>query len=360
MEVVKGVYQIKIPLSERLSHDDDARPIKASKDKLVDAIEQNILGPRSVSYVNVYLIEGNKENLLIDTGWDTPDAFSALNKEFKNYGFTFKDISQIVITHFHPDHYGLAGKLKQICGGKIALSKVEADLLDSRYINPDELLKEIRRFLLAHGVPKKEVTKLSEVSMPAQKLVTPTKPDILLKTGKKIVVDPFEFKVLLTPGHSPGHICLYEPNRKLLFTGDHILPDITPHVGLHPQSGENPLGGYLSSLQELLKLEVNLAFPGHGASFSGVRQIGENLLRHHEQRRAAILKALQEDMKSGYQIAMELPWRSDIKPISFEALHVFDQRLAIMETLAHIESLCKDGKVQKIEQDGAILYFAGG
>ena len=78
-------------------------------------------------------------------------------------------------------------------------------------------------------------------------------PDIKLKEGKKISIDPFEFKVFLTPGHSPGHICLYEPNRKLLFTGDHILPEITPHIGFHPQSGENPLGAYLKSLEKMMK-----------------------------------------------------------------------------------------------------------
>jgi glyoxylase-like metal-dependent hydrolase (beta-lactamase superfamily II) len=360
MEVVKGVYQIKVPLSGVTLPPYDAKPLKASRDKLVDVIEQNVLGSRALSHVNVYLIEGSKENLLIDAGWDTPDAFSALNKELRNYGFTLKDISQIIITHFHPDHYGLAGKLKQICGGKIALSKIEADLLDSRYINPEELLKQMRRFLLAHGVPKNQVAKLSEASMPVQKLVTPTMPDILLKAGKKISVDPFEFKALLTPGHSPGHICLYEPNRKLLFTGDHILPEIAPHVGFHPQSGENPLGDYLNSLEKILKLEVNFAFPGHGPSFSGVRQIVENLLRHHERRKSAILKVLQEDMKTAYRVATEIPWRSDIKPISLDSLPAFDQRLAIMETLAHIEFLCKEGEVQKIEQGGTTLYFAGG
>ena len=146
----------------------------------------------------------------------------------------------------------------------------------------------------------------------------------------------------------------------MLFTGDHILPEIAPHIGFHPQSGENPLGDYLNSLEQLLKLEVNFAFPGHGPSFSGVRQIGENLIRHHERRKSAILKSLQENMKSAYQVALEIPWRSDIKPVSLESLSIFDQRLAIMETLAHIEFLCKEGTVQKIEQKSGILYFAGG
>lgn len=360
MEVVRGVYQIKIPLSGASLLPDDAKPLKASKERLVDVIEQKVVGPLALTHVNVYLIEGTKENLLIDTGWDTPDAFAELNKELRNNGFSFKDISQILVTHFHPDHYGLAGKIKQISGAKLALSEIETEMLDSRYINLAELLKQMRRFLLANGVPKTEILKLSEASLPARKLVVPTTPDIKLKEGKKISIDPFEFKVLSTPGHSPGHICLYEPHRKLLFTGDHILPEISSHIGCHPQSGENPLGAYLNSLKAMMKLEVNFAFPGHGPAFSGVRQIIENSLRHHEQRKSVILKSLRENMKSAYQVATEIPWKTDIKPVNFQSLNVFDQRLAITETLAHIELLRSEGAVQLIEQDGTNLYFAGG
>ena len=360
MELVRGVYQIKVPLDGAKLLPDDAKPLKVGKEKLVDVIEQKVLGALSLSHVNVYLIEGAKQNMLIDTGWDTPDAFSTLTKELRKFGFTFKDISQIVITHLHPDHYGLSGKLKQLSGGSIAMSEIETAMLDARYVHPAELVKQMRWFLLANGVPKSGIMQLSEASMPARKFVVPAKPDITLREGKKISLEPFEFKILLTPGHSAGHICLYEPNRKLLFSGDHILPEITPHIGLHPQSGENPLEAYLASLKQMMKLEVTMAFPGHGPAFSGVRQIIEGTLRHHEQRSKIILKALQDNTKTAYQVATEIPWLSDVKPGSFQNLNVFDQRLAIMETLAHIELHSKEGKVQLFQQEGINLYFAGG
>jgi glyoxylase-like metal-dependent hydrolase (beta-lactamase superfamily II) len=360
MELVKGVYQIQIPLSGVDLVPDDTRPIKAKSDKLIDVIEQKILAARPLPAVNVYLIEGTKENILIDTGWDTPEAFATLNKGLRNYGFTFKDISQIIITHIHPDHYGLSGKLKQLTGGKIAISEIESGMIDSRYINSNELLKQVKKFLQANGVPKGDVLKFAEASLPTRKLVVPVMPDIKLKEGKKISVDPFEFKVIATPGHSPGHICLYEPNRKLLFTGDHILPEITSHIGLHPQSGNNPLSAYLSSLRAMIDLPVNFAFPGHGPACSGIRQIMESLIRHHEERNRAILKALQENIKSGYQVATELLWLTSVKPVNFENLNLFDQRLALTETLAHIDYLLNEGDVQKFEQEGTITYFAGG
>jgi glyoxylase-like metal-dependent hydrolase (beta-lactamase superfamily II) len=360
MELVRGVYQIKMPLPGTAMLPDDGNPIKASRGNLVDVIEQKVLGALALADVNVYLIEGAKENILIDTGLDTPDAFGTLNKELRHYGFTFKDISRIIITHIHPDHYGLSGKLKQISGCKVAMSEIESGIIDSRYINSNELLKQIRKFLQVNGVPKADLSKFAEVSLPAGKFVVPAIPDIKLKAGSKISVDPFEFKVLATPGHAAGHICLYEPNRKLLFTGDHILPQITSHIGLHPQSGNNPLAAYLDSLEEMMKLEVNFAFPGHGPAFSGIRQIIDGLFRHHESRSAIILKALQENMKSAYQVASEVPWMSGSRAGNFQNLNLFDQRLALTETLAHIDYLCHEGKVQKFEQDGTASYFAGG
>ena len=360
MELVKGVYQIQIPLSGVQLLQEDDSPIKAKADRLVDVIEQRVIAARSLPAVNVYLIEGTKENILIDTGWDTPEAFGVLNKELRSYGFTFKDISQIVVTHIHPDHYGLTGKLKQLTGARIAMSEIEASMIDSRYTNANELLKQVKKFLQANGVPKGIIMKFAEASMPARKFVIPVMPDIKLKDGKKFSVDPFEFKVIASPGHSAGHICLYEPNRKLLFTGDHILPQITPHIGLHPQSGNNPLSGYLESLKRMMDMQVNLAFPGHGPAYSGMRQIIESLIRHHEERNRVVLKALQENMKTGYQVATELVWMESVKPTNFENLNLFDQRLALTETLAHIDYLLNEGKVQKFEQEGITSYFAGG
>ena len=360
MEVVQGVYQIKLPLLGAALASDDGQPIKASKDKLISVIEQKILEPAANSYVNVYLIEGKEGNVLVDTGWNTPESYSILNNELRTYGFDLKDISQIVVTHLHPDHYGLAGRIKQVSGAKIALSEVEAGMLDSRYVNLDNLLEQVLLFLDSNGVPQDDVFQLSEASLPLRGFVLPTSPDIKLKNGKKISIDPFEFKVILTPGHSPGHVCLYEPNRKLLFSGDHVLPEISPHVGLHPQSGQDPLGDYLSSLKALADLEVNLVLPGHGPAFSGLKKRVEELLYHHEQRKSGILSVVQNDMKTAYQIAVEIPWMTDIKAEDFQSLNMWNRRLAVMETLAHLQLLVKEGKVKKTVKDGTSFYRAEG
>jgi len=331
MEIVQGVHQIKLPLP-------------------AGALDHN----------NAYLIEGSNGNLLIDTGFDTPEAFAALRDGLRSNGFGFKDITQIVVTHIHPDHYGLVDKLKQMSGATVACSDIEAKFIDSRYTKTDGLLKKVRSLFKSNGVPEGDLTELTEASMAVRQFVGVVPPDITLKNGDKITVASSEFKVVLTPGHSPGHICLYEPKRKLFFSGDHILADIFPHVGLHPQSGENPLGDFFNSLEALANLEVTFIFPGHGSVFSGFKlRLGE-LYRHHEQRQLAIKRIIENDMKTAYQIATEMPWMPSGEAVSFDKLSVFDKRLAVMETLAQLKLLVIEGKADKVVKDNIDIYWAGG
>ncbi|MBM4445996.1 MAG: MBL fold metallo-hydrolase [Chloroflexi bacterium] len=332
MEIVQGVHQIKLPL-----------PAGA-------ALDHN----------NAYLIEGTKGNLLIDTGFDTPEAFAALRDGLRFSGFGFKDITLIVATHIHPDHYGMTDKLKQMSGANVAFSEIEEKFIDSRYVKTDDLLKEVKKLFESNGVPEEDLSEFTEASMAVRQFVGVVKPDIKLKDGDKITVASSDFKVVLTPGHSPGHICLYEPRRKLFFSGDHILPDIFPNVGLHPQSGENPLGDFFNSLEVLAKLEVNFIFPGHGSVFSGFSlRLGE-LFRHHEKRQLTIKRIIENDMKTAYQIATEIPWMPSGEAVKFENLSTFDKRLAVMETIAQLKLLMIEGKAEKVVKENVDLYWAGG
>jgi glyoxylase-like metal-dependent hydrolase (beta-lactamase superfamily II) len=330
MEIVQGVHQIKVPI------------------------------PGAVDHMNVYLIEGTQGNLLIDTGFDTPEAFGALRDALKFSGFGFKDITVIAATHVHPDHYGMADKLKQLSGARVALGDIEAKFIDSRYGRTDSLVQEVKKLLASNGVPEAEITELAESSLAIKQFVGVVKPDIILKDGDKITVATSEFKVILTPGHSPGHICLYEPKRKLFFSGDHLLPDIFPHVGFHPQSGTNPLADFFKSLDALSELEVSFIFPGHGSVFSGFNlRLGE-LHYYHEQRQRNIIRIIENDNKSDYQISTEIQWMPAGESVPFNKLSAFDRRLAVMEILAHLKLLLSEGKAQKVARDNIDLYFAGG
>jgi len=330
MEIVQGVHQIKVPM------------------------------PGAVDHVNVYLIEGTQGNLLIDTGFDTPEAFGALRDALKFSGFGFKDITVIAATHIHPDHYGMVDKLKQMSGARVALSDIEAKFVDSRYGKTDSLVEQVKKLLASNGVPEADLTELAESSLAIKQFVGVVKPDIILKDGDKITVAASEFKIILTPGHSPGHICFYEPKRKLFFSGDHLLPDIFPHVGFHPQSGPNPLADFFRSLEAMANLEVSFIFPGHGSVFSGFNlRLGE-LHYYHEQRQRSIMRIIESDNKSAYQIATEIPWMPAGESVPFNKLSAFDKRLAVMEILAHLKLLISEGKAQKVVKENIELYWAGG
>jgi len=328
-EVIPGIYQLKIPLPSK----------------------EIFLG-----YVNVYLAQGNNGYLLVDTGWDTEEAFNSLKKQLAEIGINFKDISQIVATHIHPDHCGLTGKLKQLSPAKIALHYLEKDFIESRYINMDELLSQIAEWLHTNGVPNEELIKLQTASLGMAKFVTPALPDVTLYGGEIISTGVFNFRVLWTPGHSPGHISLYEPTKKVLISGDYILPKITPNIGLHPQSGTNPLGDYIKSLNTTKKLDVNLILPGHENPFTGLQPRIEELIRHHQQRNSEILETLKATAKTAYQISTEITWGSDINGVGWDNLAPWDRRLAILETIAHLEAMRFAGKVDKFLKDGIIYY----
>lgn len=327
IEVIPGIYRLQLPIPYA--------PLK---------------------YVNVYLVRGENGVLLVDTGWNTDEAFDSLKQQLAENSINLEDIAQIVITHFHPDHYGLAGKLRQLSQAKIALHHLEKDFIESRYINMDELLRQMEQWLHINGVPPNELYQLQTASLGMAKFVVPAAPDITLRGGETISSGFFSFKVLWTPGHSSGHISLYEPNQKILISGDHILPTITPHVGLHPQSGSDPLGDYLNSLNVLKQLEVNLILPGHEHPFTGLEPRIEELIQHHQQRNAEILKILNTMPKTAYQIATEMTWMSDIRGVGWQDLAPWDKRLAVMETLAHLESMRLSEKVDKFLKDSTIYY----
>jgi glyoxylase-like metal-dependent hydrolase (beta-lactamase superfamily II) len=329
MEIISGIHQIKIPFPKGM-----------------------------LDYTNIYVVEGSEGNIMIDAGWDNPEAFSALREGLNEDRLKFQDIKKIVITHIHPDHYGLASKVKQLCGAKVAMHRIEAGLVDSRYVNFTELLKEMEEELSSNGVPQAELPEMKEASLWMKQFVLPDPPDIMLEDGDKLGNGSLEFEVLRTPGHSLGHICLYEPNRRLLFSGDHILFNITPHVGFHPQSGDNPLGDYISSLKMIEELRVNFVFPGHGPVFNSLKIRVAEILRHHEQRKKVIVESLSDGLKTAYQIAEEIPWVPEQRGVSFQDLALQDKRLAILETIAHLRLLMSEGNVGKIEKDGVSLYLA--
>jgi glyoxylase-like metal-dependent hydrolase (beta-lactamase superfamily II) len=329
MRVLNGVHQIKSP------------------------------GPGSGSWpTNVYVFEGGDGHIVVDSGWDSQESLWALQEGLKGANLKLRDIKKVVITHIHPDHYGLSSKIKQICAAQVAIHRIDAGFITPRYKDFADLLQKTEELLRQNGVPQDELPQLKEASLWMNKYVTPDSPDVMLEDGEIVSNDSFELQVLWTPGHSPGHICLYEKEKKFIMTGDHILYETTPHVGFNPLSSDNPLGDYVASLKKLEGLKVSFVLPGHGPLFNALGLRIAKILQHHEERKRAIMRSLQDGTKTAYTIAQEIPWMTDKGGTAFRDLPVWDRRMAVTETIAHLKLLVKEGRVSNVDMDSNSLYVA--
>ena len=322
-EILSGLYQLKVP------------------------IPNNPIG-----HVLPYLIPGDDGYTLVDSGWNTPEAFAALEAELKEVSVSFDQIKRLLITHVHPDHYGLAGKIKEVCGAEVIVHQRERDFIRSRYRQPGQLLERMANWLIENGVPEDEMPDMQQSSMPARAFVVPVDPDTVLWGGETLDFGVYRFEVFWTPGHSPGHICFYERAQRVLLTGDHVLPTVTPNVSLHPQQQGNPLGDYLASLERLMPLEVEEVLPAHEYSFPDLQGRLREIADHHDTRLDEMLAIVGDDGATAYDVASAIIWTTG----TFDSFSHWTRRAAISETLAHLEYMVYQGRLHQTKEDGIIRY----
>ncbi len=322
-EVLSGLYQLKVP------------------------IPNNPIG-----YVLPYLIPGDDGYTLVDSGWNTPEAFAALEAELDEVSVPFDKIKRLLVTHVHPDHYGLAGKIKEVCGAEVIVHQRERDFIRSRYRQPEQLLERMANWLIENGVPEDEMPDMQQSSMPARAFVVPVDPDTVLWGGETLDFGIYRLEVYWTPGHSPGHICFYERAQRVLFTGDHVLPSVTPNVSLHPQQQGNPLGDYLASLERLMPLEVEQVLPAHEYSFTDLQGRLHEIVDHHDTRLDEMLAIVGDDGATAYDVASGIVWTTG----TFDSFSHWTRRAAISETLAHLEYMVYQGRLHQTKENGIVRY----
>lgn len=296
-------------------------------------------------YVLVYALELPDGVAIVDAGWNTDEAFHALTAGLAVAGFAMTDVRAVLVTHIHPDHYGLAGRVREASGAWIGLHPADAGLLRGRYDDAfvDALVAGERALLLRSGVPEEGLDELAGASMMIRHLVSTAVPDRLIEDGEDLGLDGWDLRALWTPGHSPGHLCFVSPGRRLLFSGDHVLAKITPIVAVHPQSGENPLADYLDSLAAIRHFEVEEVLPAHEYRFLELAARVDYVMAHHRERLAEI-----ERVVGGcagidcWTIATRLTWS---RP--WASIPAFMRRAANNETLAHLTWLAARGRVRR-------------
>jgi len=310
----------------------------------------------SLRYLNSYLIKAKDRCLLIDTGMCSDAAFNELRRQLAEIGIQPQNLTEILVTHFHIDHVGLISRLRKLSGAKLLVSAKESQA--TRLVTSQSHWERWVHFYEEAGIPTEileQMLRATPSQLYSEIYEELCRPSRSLKNGDEISIGGYSFWAVWTPGHSPGHICLYEPERRLLIAGDHILLTITPHVTQWREEG-NPLAEYLTSLEKVAKLDVNFVLPGHGELFTDHRKRIMELKDHHRSRAAEMLSELQTQMLTAYEIASRIHW--DVEFPSWDKFPAFQKFLAVGETLAHLKFLEEQNQVRKVGQGRALLYGA--
>jgi glyoxylase-like metal-dependent hydrolase (beta-lactamase superfamily II) len=302
--------------------------------------------PWEDGWVNCYLLPGEGRVDVVDCGMNREGTVAAIQAAVRELGGAGARLGTLLVTHIHPDHYGAAGAL--VAGGaRLLLHRLEVPMVNPRYLEIEQLVEEVGRYLAMHGVPDEEAEPLKNASRWTREFVTPAAPYLVLDGGETLELGTRTLRVEWTPGHSPGHVCLFDPQDHLLLAGDELLAETSPNIGLHPQSTPYPLDDYLEGLERLVGLEPELILPGHGRPFTGAAARSENLREHHERRKNRMLDLIGGDELSAWEVAVGVWGRRE---------DVHDQRLALQEGLAHLQSLSRDGRLEKRARSGRISW----
>ena len=306
--------------------------------------------------INVYVVEAADGLVLIDGGWAIPAARDVLEQSLRSMGAGFGDIRRFLVTHVHRDHFTMATVLGHELGADVALGADEKPALD--LLNNLGDLKEnpFTRALITAGAA--DVAALWEAgrtdAMPDPGIWA--YPDTWLDGDHDIDLGPRTLQAVHTPGHTPGHFVFADHNAALLFAGDHVLPTITPSIGFTMPQTELPLDEFLTSLTKVRGLPDMEVLPAHGPVAPSSHERVDELLVHHEERLELSLAALESGPVTAQDVARQLPWtRHDT---AYDALDVFAQGMAAMETMAHVELLVARGQATRSADAEGVISFA--
>jgi glyoxylase-like metal-dependent hydrolase (beta-lactamase superfamily II) len=285
-------------------------------------------------YTLAYLVSGRNGLALIDTGWPTEQAWTALCASITQTGHDITDLKYMLVTHAHSDHLGLAARVREASGALVGMHPAErATLRRSEPQEPQVGRVHLADWLRSRGAPEDQADQVAAMMTGAVRVHRElARPDFDVEHGSLPLGAGTALQAVWTPGHTPGHLCFYDERQDVLLTGDHVLPRITPHIGLPPGSQGDPLGDYQDSLRALARYNPAEVLPAHEYRFADLGARLEMLLRHHRTRLAEIEHAVAADPGlSTWDVSAVLTWSRG-----------WDQTLggarqsAVSETWAHL------------------------
>lgn len=299
-----------------------------------------------LKYLNAYLLRGSNRNCLIDTGFNREVCRKALLQALEELGVQIKN-TDVLITHMHSDHSGLAPALyKQ--GARIWMSSADAEVI-TQAADWSQVLEYAR----INGLPEQDLLRARDAHPGYKYRPQGEVQTAELKDGDIISCAGYELRCLLTPGHSRGHVCFYSEQKGLLFAGDTLLQEITPNISQW-LPGRNPLEEYLQSLQRLQELEVNLVLPGHRRLFWDHRGRIQELQEHHQKRLQEVLGLVSQQPGTALDIASRMTW--DLDTPNWEEFPLAQKWFATGEALAHLSYLESKAQLKKELQGGLLIW----
>jgi glyoxylase-like metal-dependent hydrolase (beta-lactamase superfamily II) len=303
--------------------------------------------------VNVYAISDGDQVVMIDGGWAMAQSTELMTAGLAQIGYELSDVREFLVTHLHRDHYTQAVAVRRITGSEVSVGAGEQACLEAiRHVteHPD-----IARLTEA-GAPK-VAEQIAEWTggLTGPDLTDWEDPDTWLANGVDLPLQTRTLRVIATPGHTRGHVVFHDTAHNTLFAGDHILPHITPSIGVELNRPPSPLRDYLLSLELIRALPDAALFPAHGPVTGSAHERIDELLSHHEQRLAATAKAVESGADTGYQVARALGWTRRERRL--DELDLFNTVLAINETVAHLIVLVERGWLSRTVIDG-VAHFA--
>jgi glyoxylase-like metal-dependent hydrolase (beta-lactamase superfamily II) len=294
-------------------------------------------------WVNAYVLELAGGGLgLVDTGWDADDSWAALRAGLTELGGDVADVRGVLVTHLHLDHVGLAARVREASGAWVAMHPADAAGITSfTGRTPEEMVESEVAFLVSLGAPPEDAR--ADAGTPEQRagLLRVARPDRLLEDGDRADLPGWSLRAVHTPGHTEGHLCFADEATDLFFSGDHVLPRISPNISTHAGGAADPLRDYLGALESVAGQPAGEVLPGHEWRFRGLAARTAELRAHHEHRLAELLAAVREHPGgTPWELAASLTWS---RPWS-----QYERRMrifAVTETDAHLRLLATRGLV---------------
>lgn len=307
--------------------------------------------PFAVGRVNVYLIEDDPLTL-VDAGPNSGRSLDELERQLAAHGRGIDEIDLVLLTHQHMDHLGLVDIVASGSGADVAAIDAAVPLIE-RYseaaAEDDAFAAEV---MLRHGTPREVVQALQSVSRAFRSWGASASVSRVLRDGDEIAFRDRTLEVRFRPGHSPSDTVFHDPERRLLFAGDHLLARISsnPLISRVPGRRDRPqaLVMYLDSLVKTRAMEVDLVLPGHGEPITDHRGLIDQRFALHERRAEKLYGLIEERPRTAYELAQAL-W-GDIA--------VTQAFLTLSEVLGHTDILLNAGRVVEVEEDGVVRFEA--